>query len=289
MKSFAIALLLLVPIGIPVADAFADASDPVVATVNDLPIRLSYVYQHIEALPLGDQIDVRDQLDRFTESVIQEEVLFQFGLLRVLDEEPAIREEIKTILLDRLIEKYVKSRIDITDKIVEAYYRDHRSEIRSEHWRVYHIPLKTGAQCEALMPRLTSVASFAALARQYSTDPALAEAGGDLGYVMRHHNVLGLGEDLFELPLHRAHRVDNEDGCHLIWISEHVNPPLPSLDEVKDRIRQVLERQQEVELLQALLERTAKEITVHRHYPLSKVAKDTGRFRSDDSGSESSK
>ena len=87
MKSCAFALLLLVLVGIPVAKAFADEPDPVVATVNGVPIRLSYVYEHIEALPLGDQIDVRDQLNRFTESVIQEDVLFQFGLRR-LHEDP---------------------------------------------------------------------------------------------------------------------------------------------------------------------------------------------------------
>ena len=264
IKPLVLALSLLTVIGAPFASAFADESDPVVASVGGVPIRLSYVYRHIEALPLGDQIDVRDQFDRFTESVIQEEVLFQFGLRR-LDEDPRIREEIKAIVLSHLIEKHVKSRIDTSDKLVEAYYRDHRGEIRGEHWRVHHIPLKTDAQCEALMPRITSLTSFAALARKHSTDPALAERGGDLGYVMRHHNVVGLGEELFALPLHKAHRIDNQDGCHLIWISEHVKSPLPTLDEVRDRIRQILVRQQEVTLLNALLERASKDIAVERH------------------------
>jgi hypothetical protein len=278
IRSSAFAFLLLVFSGIPIANAFADESDPIVASIGGVPIRLSYVYQHIEALPLGDQIDVRDQLDRFIESVIQEEILFQFGLRR-LNEDPGIREEIKAIVLSHLIEKHVTSRIDVSDEVVEAYYRDHRSEIQGEHWRVHHIPLKTGAQCEALMPRIISVASFAALARAHSTDSALAERGGDLGYVMRHHNVLGLGEDLFALPLHEAHRIDNQDGCHLIWISEHVTSPLPALDEVRDRIRQRLVRQQEVDRLKALLERASKDIAVERHHPLSNVAQDTGILR----------
>ncbi len=84
IKFLALTASLMIATGGLSANAFADESDPVVASVDNVPIRLSYVYQHIEALSLGDQIDVREQLDRFTESVIQEEVLFQFAL-RLMD------------------------------------------------------------------------------------------------------------------------------------------------------------------------------------------------------------
>ncbi len=274
LRSLILGLLFLTGTGGLLTIALAGESDPVVASVSGEPIRLSYVYQHIEALPLGDQIDVRDQLERFTESVIKEEVLFQYALHQ-LAEDPEFREEIKTIVLSHLIEKHVKSRIDISDMVVEAYYRDNRSEISGEHWRVHHIPLTAGAKCEILMPRITSLASFVELARKHSTDPVLANRGGDLGYVMRHHNVLGLGEDLFALPLHKTYRIDNQDGCHLIWISEHVKSPLPALDEVRDRIRQTIVRQQEVSLLKALLDRATKDIVVERYTPTNNATQDT--------------
>ena len=274
LRSLILALLFLTGTGGLLTSALAGESDPVVASVSGEPIRLSYVYQHIEALPLGDQIDVRDQLERFTESVIKEEVLFQYALHQ-LDEDPEFREEIKAIVLSHLIEKHVKSRIDISDMVVEAYYRDNRSEISGEHWRVHHIPLTAGAQCEILMPRITSLVSFVDLARKHSTDPVLASRGGDLGYVMRHHNVLGLGEALFALPLHETHRIDNQDGCHLIWISEHVKSPMPALAEVHDRIRQILVRQQEVSLLNLLLESASKDIVVKRYSSTNNDAQNT--------------
>ena len=273
LRSLILALLFLTGAGGLLTNALAGEPDPVVARVASEPIRLSYVYQHIEALPLGDQIDVRDQLERFTESVIKEQMLFQYALQQ-MDEDPEFREEIKTIVLSHLIEKHVKSRIDVTDKIVEAFYRDNRVEISGEHWRVHHIPLNTGAQCEIFMPRITSLASFVELARKHSTDPVLANRGGDLGYVMRHHNVLGLGEALFALPLHKTYRIDNQDGCHLIWISEHVKSPLPALDEVRDRIRQTIVRQQEVSLLKTLLENASKDIVVERYTPTNNATQD---------------
>ena len=124
LRSLMLALSVLTAASGLLTNALAGESDPVVARIAGKPIRLSYVYQHIEALPLGDQIDVRDQLDRFTESVIKQEILFQYALQQ-LDEDVEFREEIKTLVMSHLIEKQVKSRIDVSDKLVEAYYRDH--------------------------------------------------------------------------------------------------------------------------------------------------------------------
>lgn len=242
----------------------AAESDPVLATVNGLPIRLSYVYQHIESLPIGDQIDVREQMDRFTESVVQEEVLFQYALHHFIDDEPLIREKIKTTLLGHLIESQVDSRIDVLDSDIQTYYEEHRSELRGEHWRVYQIPLRSVAQCERLVSSARNLESFTALARQHGVDKILAERDGDMGYVMLYHNVLGLGDRLLQLSLNQTHQINTEDGCHLIWISEHVKPPLPTLNTLKERIRQMLVRKNKVSLLEALLDKAAKDVRVVR-------------------------
>ena len=273
LKYITLSLSLLMSSGGLLAETVAAESDPVLASVNSVLIRLSYVYQNIETLQLGDQIDVRDQLDRFTESVINEEILFQYALQQ-LNKDPEFREAIKTTVLSQLIERQVKSRIDISDKLVKEYYLDNSGDDRAEHLRVYHMPLDTIAQCEALMPRITSLASFVDLARRHSTDPVLANRGGDLGYIMRQSDVLGLGEDLFAMSLHQVHRIDNRDGCDLIWISEYKKLPMPTLDEVRDRIYQTLVRRQEVSLLKALLESASKDIVVKRYSPTNNAAVD---------------
>ena len=45
------------------------ADDPRVAVVNGHDIRLSYVYEQIESLPLGEQIVIRERFDRFVDSL----------------------------------------------------------------------------------------------------------------------------------------------------------------------------------------------------------------------------
>ena len=54
--------------------------DPVIAKVNEHEIRVSYVKGQIAKMPLGDQVSVRSNPEQFAESLIQEEVFFQFML-----------------------------------------------------------------------------------------------------------------------------------------------------------------------------------------------------------------
>ena len=61
----------------------------------------------------------------------------------------------------------------------------------------------------------------------------------------------------------------------MIWISEQVKSPLPTLDEVRDRIRQTIVRQQEVSLLKTLLESAAKDIVVEHYTPTNNATQDT--------------
>ena len=69
--------------------------DSLIATVNGQEIRLSYVYRQIESRPLGEQVTLRDNFDRFVESIIQEEVLLQSMLKTKFQGESELREQIK--------------------------------------------------------------------------------------------------------------------------------------------------------------------------------------------------
>jgi hypothetical protein len=86
------------------------------------------------------------------------------------------------------------------------------------------------------MPTLTSEAALIKAARSRGIVPALAARSGDMGYFMRHHNVLGLGELVFQLSVKEPFVFENEDGCHIMWVSEHVDPAVPSFEEVAPRL-----------------------------------------------------
>ncbi|MEE8555362.1 MAG: hypothetical protein V3T00_05840, partial [bacterium] len=79
---------------------------------------MSAVYEQVEGLTLGDQIDVRDQLERFVDSMVQEEVLFQSVLTSDFQGDAELRSRIKTAILEHLIETRVTRRIRVDEAAV---------------------------------------------------------------------------------------------------------------------------------------------------------------------------
>ena len=238
--------------------------DPVVAKVNDHEIRLSYVYQQIEALALGDQIDVRDQINRFVDSVVQEELLFQSMVAEGFATEPELRDEVKTLVTEYLVKKYVHSRIRVTPESIRAYYAEHPSQIRGVTVQARQILLSTKKECERLQHTIQSEGEFMKMATQFSLDPHTAKDGGNLGFFMNHPGPLGFEESLFDMKLGEMQIFETAQGCHLVRVVSRTDPPMPTLAEVEERIRFVLSRNQEIQLLRKLIQRASQTVNVER-------------------------
>ena len=92
--------------------------DPVIAIVNDYQLRMSDVNAQISRMPLGDQVSVRSDPEKFAESLIQEEVLFQFAL-KDGETDLELREELKALIVNHVIDKYVTQSIEVTDAEIQ--------------------------------------------------------------------------------------------------------------------------------------------------------------------------
>jgi peptidyl-prolyl cis-trans isomerase C len=249
------------------ANAWATESpdaDPVLAVVNGYDIRLSYVYAQIEAMPLGDQVSIRQQLERFIESIVREEVLFQSMLASNFSSEPELRDEIKAVVVKHLIDRYVTERVAISQHDVQKYFQDNASAIRGENVRASEIRLAQKEDCESLMASIDSQQAFEAAARERSMDRRSGERGGDIGLFMNHEGPFGFEAALFEMQKGDMRVFQSAEGCHLVRVTERVTPPLPPLEEVAPRIREILRTQQERALLGELLERGEKGLDVER-------------------------
>lgn len=242
----------------------AQDTDPVVAIVNGHEIHLSYVYRKVEALALGEQIDVRAELQRFVDSVIQEEVLFQSMLRSGFQGEPELREGVKTTVVAFLIQKYVKDRIRVPEEAIQTYYRDNASVIRGETVRVRHILLPQRTKCEALLVQIDSEATFIELAKTHSLDQSSVQKGGDLGRFMRHPGPLGFEQQWFDMQPGDMRIFESPQGCHIIRLIERETPPMPPLKQMRERIRFVLARNREITLLRTLIDQRARDMHIER-------------------------
>jgi peptidyl-prolyl cis-trans isomerase SurA len=90
-----------------------------------------------------------------------------------------IREE---ILLNRLREREVDSRLSISEAEIDAFLATQGASLsRTEQWRVSQILLDSESKAKAIAERLKAGEDFASLAREQSLSPD-AGGGGDLGW-----------------------------------------------------------------------------------------------------------
>ena len=238
--------------------------DDTLAIINDYQLTMSDVNALIATMPLGDQVSIRSDPEKFAESLIQEEVLFQFALKDSEENDPALREELKELIVNHLIDKFVTQKVIVSDAEIEEFYDSNTSAIRGETVQVSHILTETKAECTALLERLDQGESFADLATQYSIHERSAQNGGELGSMMNHDGPLGFEQELFEIPQDQYTLYESSEGCHIVVITGRETPPLPPLENVEPGIRNLLAREKEIAALQTLIERAHNSIEVIR-------------------------
>ncbi|MGJ7910253.1 peptidylprolyl isomerase [Neobacillus sp. LXY-1] len=83
----------------------------------------------------------------------------------------------KTMKLGMLQEKAAMKDIKVTDKELKDYYNNYKPEINARH-----ILVADEAKAKEVKQKLDSGAKFEDVAKEYSTDTATAQNGGDLGW-----------------------------------------------------------------------------------------------------------
>lgn len=260
-------LFLLLPLSVGVVTAEGKKSQPVVAKVNGQEIRLSEVRASIESLSLGDQIDVRGELNTYIEAMINEEVLFQWALRSNFRGEEKLRAKVKDLVVRVLIEKHVRSKIKVTEAQVRSYYERNPSLVRGEHVRVRSILLKSRPECESLLPSIDSEQTFIKLAQAHSLHRDTGARGGDSGLIMRGEGQ-GTGHELefFKMKVGEMRIFDSPQGCLIVRSVFYVNPPLPPYQAVRNSLRRYLENRAEVQLVDQLFKKALQGAKIQRHY-----------------------
>ena len=267
-----ITLFLLPFLGGSLASALAQEKDPVVATVNQHEIRVSDIYASIETLPLGDQINMRKRIDLVIQTLVNEELIFQSVLSSQSKWEKRLRNEIKSLVAERVIQRHVKERIRVSDEEIRNYYRKNRDSLRGWHVRARHILLKSNSACEEMMKRIYSEEAFAEMAKAHSLDRASASNGGDLGYMMYSKNSpksLGFELQFFQMKIGEMRIFNSEQGCHLVRVIDIDDPPDPPFEQIREFLLPRLEQIQEQALLQNLIENAARNARVEITQPTS--------------------
>jgi len=168
--------------------------------------------------------------------------------------------EIQAQITDILARAYLKSRVPpekvgLEEGESKNYYDQHVDRFRiPSRVRVAHILVASEAEAQALRQAVQQdQEAFGTLARERSLDPASAQRGGDLGWVMATRLAPGLAEAVMALsPGQVSEVIKTAFGYHLAKLEESPPPQYQPYAEVQQQIGQELIKTKQAALMSSL-------------------------------------
>ena len=235
----------------PAAAAPAPAPvDPatVVATINGEPITEADLVLAEQAF--GEQIAKLPPEER-RKAVL--DVLVDLKLMAAaattdgLDKTDAFQRQLALLRAQALRSEFFRVEIDgkTTDEAVKKRYDAEIAKVTPpEEVKAAHILVETEDEAKAIIKELDAGGDFAKLAQEKSKDPGSAKMGGELGYFTQGKMVKEFEDAAFKLDVGKYTEtpVKTQYGYHIIKVEDKRKQPLPSYDQVKDQVRQMVLR-----------------------------------------------
>ena len=239
----------------PAAEAPAAAPAPapvdpatVVATINGEPITEADLVLAEQAF--GEQIAKLPPEER-RKAVL--DVLVDLKLMAAaattdgLDKTDAFQRQLALLRAQALRSEFFRVEIDgkTTDEAVKKRYDEEIAKVTPpEEVKAAHILVETEDEAKAIIKELDAGGDFAKLAQEKSKDPGSAKMGGELGYFTQGKMVKEFEDAAFKLDVGKYTEtpVKTQYGYHIIKVEDKRKQPLPSYDQVKDQVRQMVLR-----------------------------------------------
>ena len=236
----------------PPAKAPAQAQplkDPIVATVNGQPVRLSDLEVAQQSLPQQYRsMPLQAVFPALLERIIDSKLVVQEGKKSKANEDPAFKKRMafveEQVLQDFWIQREIAKMVT-AEKIQQRYQERLKSLPAEEEVHARHILVSTEDEAKALIAELKKGAAFDKLAKEKSTDKASGAEGGDLGWFKKSDMVKEFADAAFGLKKGELSEtpIKTQFGYHIIRIDDRRTAPPPALEELSDQIREELARE----------------------------------------------
>jgi len=225
-----------------------EKDDGIIATVNGKPILeenfKAYVKQRKAGRPDSEKASQARMLDEF----INFELALQDAEKNKLQNKADVKKELdnqrRTILVNAAFKDFSEKN-PLTDEMMKKDYESRMSELTLTEYHLRHILLANGDDATTVVTALNEGGDFLKLVEQYSTGPSAKDKG-----------LLGWQSEFdllpeFRIPVSKLKKgeyaktpIKTRFGWHIIYLDDkRINPP-PAYEDVKDRVRVVLQRQQ---------------------------------------------
>ena len=227
-----------------------------IAKINGVAIPMSRADTMIKEMAAQGRPDSPDLRTAIREELINREIMVQeaskLGLAKLPDVEIQLEFAKQNVMVRAYVQDYFK-RNAITDAQVQAEYAKIKQELGEKEYRTRHILVKTEEAAKGIITKLKAKGKFEDLAK-VSEDPGSKDKGGDLDWATPATFVPEFTQAMTKLKKGEFTDtpVKSQFGFHVIRLDDVRDTQLPSIEEAKPRIMEVLQRGQFEKMLSAL-------------------------------------
>jgi peptidyl-prolyl cis-trans isomerase C len=232
----------------PVLAAANEASGAPVATVNGRSIPQAR-FEHVlrERLAQGQQ-DSPELRSFLKQSLINLEVLAQESVARGLDKNPEVQLAIdlaRQQILANVYQVELLRKNQPGDAALKSEYEKIKAQMGDKEYRARHILLKTEDEAKEALAQLAKGGKFETIASERSLDTGSKANGGDLNWAPAGRYVKPFADALVKLKKGETTRaaVQTQFGWHIIQLQDERPLKVPSFDESKGQLVQMMNQQ----------------------------------------------
>jgi peptidyl-prolyl cis-trans isomerase C len=237
------------PAAKPPAAAAPAAKDPVVATVNGVPVRLSELEVAQQSLPQQYRsMPLQAVFPALLDRIIDSKLVVQEGKKTKINDDPAFKKRLafveEQVLQDFWIQREIARKVT-AEKLRQRYEEKLKSLPAEEEVHARHILVATEDEAKALIAEIKKGAAFDKLAKEKSTDKASGAEGGDLGWFKKSDMVKEFADAAFDLKKGDMTEtpVKTQFGYHVIQVDDRRKAPPPAYEELADQLREEMARE----------------------------------------------
>ncbi len=228
----------------PAAPAPAPSPDTVIAKVGPDAIHYSDLQDAMQTLP--EQLRAMPPAMLYPmllDQLVDRDVIVQQAKKDHLQDDPKVKQAIQQAsnlaLQNALLTREIQPALT-PDAIQARYNKEYAGKAGDEQAHAEHILVPSEEKAKDIIAQLNKGADFSALAKANSTDPSAKENSGDLGWFKKGDMLPEFSDAAFALKPGQVTQapVHTRFGWHVIKLEATRVAPPPSIDEVRDEIRQ---------------------------------------------------
>jgi peptidyl-prolyl cis-trans isomerase C len=179
---------------------------------------------------------------QFVENFILSALIYDEGVSKGFDKDPAVRKQIteleRRLVIQKVMQEYQS--VPVSEEAVRAFYDANPGDFRTDRVKASHILVKEEELAKEVHAKLMANSDeFATLAAAHSIDKSNAERGGDLGFFGRGRMVKEFEEAAFALAKDGqiSDPVQTRFGYHIIMRTAREDGQPKPFEEVQNQIR----------------------------------------------------